>query len=330
MQFAIESWAPEYGVAADGSQLDEVDNVVDIDVEVPADDWVPITPSPEQQPERLLFVDGVRRIDARVWFADGDLTRNGVCASVAAGSVVCTPGAARVDTVAVRRGFFALSAPTAGPIVTGHGTYRYVPCPADTPEDLYLAIHAQMTSLEATVAHEHDAELVVFDGPLRGRNDPAAVGYVKTQHVQYLPDAQQRVLGRLGDGQRTPVFLIGGRGFTRYSWYLRLPGPRAQPLSGVVRCEIVGLGAAAAAVARADQVSAVLPRFASAPHKDPRAPQNLYPIAGLEQQLRHRLGDQLFLERALRRAAGQPSPTSPSVSASAAGTAVMSDDRGNR
>ena len=34
---------------------------------------------------------------------------------------------------------------------------------------------------------------------------------------------------------------------------------------------------------------AALPAFASAPHKDTRSPQNLYPIAGLERELRRRL-----------------------------------------
>jgi hypothetical protein len=47
----------------------------------------------------------------------------------------------------------------------------------------------------------------------------------------------------------------------------------------------------------------VLPRYASAEYKDTRAPQNLYPIAGLERELRRRLGDQRLLYRALRVAA---------------------------
>ena len=38
----------------------------------------------------------------------------------------------------------------------------------------------------------------------------------------------------------------------------------------------------------------------SVPYKDPRAPQNLVPIGGLERELRHRLGDQHVLYRALR------------------------------
>ena len=40
-----------------------------------------------------------------------------------------------------------------------------------------------------------------------------------------------------------------------------------------------------------------------AAHKDARAPQNLYPIGGLERELRRRLGDSRLLYRALRSAA---------------------------
>jgi hypothetical protein len=46
-----------------------------------------------------------------------------------------------------------------------------------------------------------------------------------------------------------------------------------------------------------------LGRFASTEYKDSRAPQNLYPIAGLERELRRRLGEPNLLYRALRRAA---------------------------
>jgi hypothetical protein len=53
----------------------------------------------------------------------------------------------------------------------------------------------------------------------------------------------------------------------------------------------------------ADLASATLPRFASMGHKDPRAPQNLVPIGGLEHRLRHLLGDRDLLYRGLIRAA---------------------------
>ena len=46
-----------------------------------------------------------------------------------------------------------------------------------------------------------------------------------------------------------------------------------------------------------------LPRFASRAYKDPRAPQNLTPIAGLERRLRGLLGDPRLLHRSLTSAA---------------------------
>ncbi len=61
--------------------------------------------------------------------------------------------------------------------------------------------------------------------------------------------------------------------------------------------------AEAAALVTTSQVT--LGRFASAEYKDSRTPQNLYPIAGLERQLRHRLAHPGLLYRALRRTAAQ-------------------------
>lgn len=303
MKFSVETWSPEYGIAADENSFDEVADQVDVSIECPADQWTPVTPGAVTPPERILFVDGVRRIDARVWIHDGDRSHVGVCASVAAGAVACSATGAEVQGVHVRRGVFATATSGAGPIASRHATYDYRPITSDEPTAIYAGIHEMMTSLELAAAAEHDCDLVVFDGPLRGRNDPTGVGYVKTQLVQYLPDDLMPVLGQLADCDRTPLMLIGGRGYSRYSWYLRLPGPRNQPLSGIVRLELPAVGTVTDAVARAEVISASLPRFASEPHKEPRAPQNLYPIAGLELQLRHRLGDPHLLERSLRVAA---------------------------
>ena len=171
---------------------------------------------------------------------------NGCCSSTAcAGStpgcgspraIGCTPACARrwrpasssaratatVTGALVRRAVIAPSAAggaTSRPVTP---TYAHVPTVGDDPGAAYLAIHARMTALEhEVVGSGHGAELVVFDGPLRGRVDPFGVGYVKTQHVQYVPDEAVGVLGRLGDGERTPLMLIGER---CWSWYLRLPG----------------------------------------------------------------------------------------------------------
>jgi hypothetical protein len=101
---------------------------------------------------------------------------------------------------------------------------------------------------------------------------------------------------------RTPVFRIE-RPFPVYSWYLRLPGASPAPWAGVARVECGGELAAEAAVALADLAQVTLVRYASAEYKDARAPQNLYPIAGLERGLRRRLGEPALLYRALRAAA---------------------------
>lgn len=303
MKFSVETWAPEYGIGLDPEQMEESTGDVNIGIEVDADDWAPQQPQSPELPDSVLFVDGVRRIDARIWISDGELVHAGVCASVAAGAVKCDQREAHVVDVEVKRGVYASPSEAAGPIRTSHGTYEFVPCAGDAPNDVYNGIHEQMTRLETQFGNDADADMVVFDGPLRGRTNTNGVGYVKTQHVQYLPEPQQAILQQLQEGQRTPVFLISGRGFTRWSWYLRLPGPGSNPHAGIVRCELVGIGPAAEAINRADEVTATLQRFASEPHKDTRAPQNLYPIAGLENRLRHRLGDQQILERAMRVAA---------------------------
>lgn len=334
MKFAVESWDPAYGVSADEQSLEEVREPVDLDVEVSAEAWAPLSPDGGSPPSAVLFIDGVRRIDARVWLsadgpghvppsdrlafdglASGGLASPGIafpgmCATVAAGMVRSDPEGARIVAARVERALYT-AAPDAGPIVTRHGTYELRPIVSRSSTDdrpgaadapLHLAIHNHMTALETSLVVDSDRrELVVFDGPLRGRDNVAGVGYIKTQHVQYLPARQHAVVGRLAAGQRTPLFCIGGR-FTRWSWYLRLPGPVAHALSGVVRLELPGIGTAVDAAARADAISAVLPRYASEPHKDARAPQNLHPIAGLERELRRRLGDLRLLERALREA----------------------------
>ena len=144
---------------------------------------------------------------------------------------------------------------------------------------------------------------IVVDGPLsQHRHMSGALGYVKTLQRGYGPPDVLRVAGELGPGERTPMLVVGET-VARWSWYVRLPGAIVHPLAGIVRCETSSDLDLAAAVALADASARSLPRFASAAHKDSRAPQNLYPIAGLERSLRRRLGDQGLLLRALRQAA---------------------------
>ncbi len=310
MRFAVEAWATEYGSPMEVEQLELSEDKIDCEVERTVDSWEPITPQDKGAPDRVLFTDGVRRIDARVWVDDeAGQSRPGVCATYAAGAVCCD-GKAKLIDFKVERGFFS-AVRDASSIECKHGVYEVRRADGDAPEQLWLAIQQRMGELEAKIAASIDAELVVVDGPLKGGQSlPNAVGYVKTHHVSYLPPTLSGVVSRLRPGQRTPLFLTLGR-WGRFSWYLKLPGGSGgHPWSGVVRCEASADHETGAAIALAAKVSAALPRFASEEHKDPRAPQNLYPIAGLERDLRRRLGDPALLYRGLRVAAASQRPTS--------------------
>ena len=302
--FAVDAWSPDYGTSLPGGDLEQTRVDVDCGAEIPVDDWQPITP-PDAPRQPIAFIDGVRRTEARVWFPDGDTAVSAACASLAAGAVVCPCDGtqARIVGTLIDRGVYAPAGSAAHTIDTAYGNYQLRTCGDASPETLNTAITAAMTELERQVAVP-DTEIVVYDGPLRGRNDPRGVGYIKTQHVLYVPEPLAAVISGLDAGQRSPLFAISPTDpHSRLSWYLRLPGPRTHPLAGVVRCELPAGTRNARAVARADLLSALLPRFASQPHRDSRAPQNLNPIAGLERHLQHRLGDRHLLLRGLRAAA---------------------------
>ena len=330
MRFAVETWAPDFGAPVGGDVVGDTEVEPDLTVERDLADWAPITPRVDPA-ATVLFVDGVERIDARVWLdgagggagTEGDGTegagtegagtdglrggagsRQGVCASWAAGVVRCD-SRATVVAAEVQRGVLCAGDDVEA-IVTRHGDYRPFPV-ADTAggDPLGQALGRARGKLEGLVAAraDGDRDLLVVDGPLGDRRHiDGAVGYIKAHHVSYLQAGQQQMIGRLAAGERTPLFTVGVKGF-RYSWYLRLPGPATHAWWGVVRCEASGELSLADAVARADLVAATLPRFASKPYHDSRAPQNLHPIAGLERELKRRLGDPALLERALRLAA---------------------------
>jgi hypothetical protein len=310
-RFFVDPWDPGYGsaLAEAAAELDRLnDSSADLkaDVELPAAGWRPLDPPPgAAAPDPVFVVDGVRRIDARVWIDDpaSPAPQLGVAASWGAG-VVRLDGAAEVVTAQVRRALFT-AAPGAADIVTPVAAYPVRMAADGAPDKLSLALQQRLaeTELEVSAAARGTAgaagDLLLLDGPLRGRTRlPRTVGYVKTHHAAYLPTALSEVVTGLAPGQRTPLFTIGSS-WIRHSWYLCLPGRSAAPWAGVVRCECSADLRRDEAAALADATCLLLPRLASTPHKDPRAPQNLVPIGGLEKLLRHRLGDARVLHRAL-------------------------------
>jgi len=315
----VDPWGPGYGSnleAADGADGagrrggPAAKHTVDADVELPAAAWqARRAPADARAPDVVLLVDGVRRIDATLWTREDDgSSYAGLAASYAAGVVRCDlrRGAAQLAGCEVARGLFTAS-PSATDLVSGAIGYRVHRVERGDPEQLPAAVQKPLTELEVAVSHRARAagdELLVVDGPLRNRRTlPDTLGYIKTQHQQYLPAPLAAVATGLRPGERTPVFRLsvlraGIRGDS-WSWYVRLPGPPGAPWAGIVRVECAAERTATEAVGLADLSVVTLPRFASTAYKDPRAPQNLVPIAGLERRLRARLGDQRLLHRAL-------------------------------
>jgi len=316
VSFTVDPWDPGYGLAfsddLDGSALEGSSAELNLDLETPAAQWLPINPAPiPQLPSTVLFLDGVRRIDARIWVhGRSPQPVPGIAASFAAG-LVCCDGAARIVDVIVERGLFT-AAPDATDIITRSGRYPARLANGPALDQLSLALQQRLTNAEVQLAftfraqHSAGDDLLIVDGPLRGRTHlDRTVGYIKTHHASYLPAEQAAVVSALTPGQRTPAFTMG-TSWRRNSWYLQLPGTPGVPWSGVVRLECSAELPPAEVIGLADLTARLLPPLASSPHKDPRAPQNLVPIGGLERELRHRLGDQQLLYRALRAAAGLP------------------------
>ena len=151
-----------------------------------------------------------------------------------------------------------------------------------------VLVLARPYHMDTGIGHEIEAEIQACGYPILW--------------LQYLPPDLNAVVGALTPGQRTPAFLMG-TSWDRHSWYLRLPGRNGAPWSGVVRIECPATLPVDEVTRLAGLSQRCLGRFASAAYKDSRAPQNLYPIAGLERELRRRLGDPRLLYRALREAA---------------------------
>jgi hypothetical protein len=310
----VDAWDPSYGASLEGGDTGDgpasaSSAQVETDVEVPAAQWAPLdVAAGVRRPDVVLLVDGVRRNDAGLWTAEDDgASYAGLAASYAAGVVRCdlARGVAELAGSLVARGLFTAS-PSTGDVVAGSVRYA-VHRIEGTGEasKLPAAVQGPLTALEIEVsAAARDAgsdgtDLLVVDGPLRNRRQlPRTIGYVKTQQKQYLPAALTPVVTSLRPGQRTPVFKLGTV-WGGWSWYLRLPGGSGAPWAGIVRIECSPDLAVEDAIGLAELSAATLPRFASSSYKDPRAPQNLVPIAGLERRLRGLLGDARVLHRAL-------------------------------
>lgn len=302
----VEGWAPEYGSSI---EPDEAMSPAEGSVDVTAEDrpWEPIAGRDDGIPV-VAFVDGVRRVDARLVLDTDTGPVAGICGSYGVGAVIwrrderrSTIERPQVHRMAILSGGRAPDLPDLPMGIE----YRSVAEPDEDPAALVRAFHDAMRRAEAELAEDlaRSGFFVVADGPLYEYTDVPKLGYVKSHRRSYLPDTHAAIIGVLPTGHRTPLFTIGEARFRRYSWYLRLADrARGHSWSGIVRCEASAALDRAGVVVIADRAAAMLPAVGSEPHVDPRAPQNLVPIAALERDLRHRLGDAGLVLRALRSA----------------------------
>jgi hypothetical protein len=305
----LDPWPPAYDTAL---QLDEetAEGVEQVDPFVETDDWRPITPAAVQpQPECVYFIDGVRRVDVGVIDeADGGLTF-GLLGSFAAGVTRHEDGRAEVWLEEIDRRVVLGAGRHHDPIHVPAGSTQLNYLSASEPENSHAKVLARlqvlMRTLEGQLARQTiDGNRMTFvDGPLTylmPLEDPI-LGYVKTHTRHYVSPEHLQIVRGLAPGQRSPVFQFGREGSSRYSWYVCVGQRRAldHSLAGVVRLEVSAMVGATDAVRLADCSTALLPRFASSPAWDPRAPQNLYPVAALESRLHHRLGDRELVRRSI-------------------------------
>ena len=304
-QVFVEDWQATYGspylVQADDAgyaNAELIEDGTELRMRLPK--------TPARYP--LAFVDGVRRGEASLYQHDPvtGVVARGVAGSHACGAVIADGVQAvfseeRIQRLVVWGSGFVGNLPD----VHGGWSWNSRSVASNEPDAPLAEIQRRMRQAEGMLAETLCSadHLVVVDGPLnyvRSRDLPV-VGYVKTHHRALLAPAAHARIPELKPGERTSLFRLGD---DRYSCYMRLAPPSrlSGPWAGIVRLEMpqsAGLGEAARV---ADDVTATIPRFASEPFRDPRAPVNLTPVGALEKHLRHRLGDSRLAFRAVRQA----------------------------
>lgn len=299
----VEAWSPEYGssfdVAAGLAPSEE-----EVAPFVETEDWRPIVPASNIEWPISAFLDGVSRVDARAFLDSDGVTIPGLCGSVGIGSVIVDGSASFGEYEVHRAAIFGSGGSVAMPPIAGGLDYVSRSVPGGRADELRQGLESARAEVEAEMARKlaREGYLVIADGALGVLEPYDVVGFIKSHQKAYLPDTLEPVVRALGPGERTPIFSFGVIR-PRYSWYMRLAATAQQhPWAAVARCEVSASVSLDRAIQLADLVTFHLPRFASKPFWDTRAPQNLVPIATLERRLWHLLGDRELVYRKIRSA----------------------------
>lgn len=319
MRITLDPWRSDYGGQfTTPYEVDSEDTSAQaLGKQVEDGPWQPKPPQPATLPQMTAIVDGVMRVDAPAFVSSEERRFLALFGSYAAGAVVLN------HTVEIREErvdrLFVVGSGQSGPdvpIQAGTGNhaplmYRHVSSPDVASDALRESLMSEMRQAEIDIARRLSGpnQLILADGNLTFLGDSSSVvGVIKTIQRMYLSPKDAVILEKLAPGERTPLFHFSGssrrRGFEVFSCYLRLSAPRPieHPFAGLVRLEVkVGLGIQKA-VTLLDQAAAKVLALASRAPKDPRAPQNLIPVGGLERRLRHKLGDPQLIHRGIEKA----------------------------
>lgn len=305
----LDPWPPEYDSAVQFGDI-EGESTGSVNADVETNDWQPISSESTGEYEELCFVDGVRRIEARVIADSKDKMIHGLFGSIGVGGVRVLGANASFTGITVDR-FLILGGGLLQRAQIEVGKHSLVfeglASAQNSPIELLGELQNLMRTREAQLGKGLSSRNVcVFaDGPLTyfASTRDEVVGIIKTIHIPYLIAKHFSLVGRLLPGQRTPLFAIEDGKYDRYSWFLRVaPGRKLDhALAGIMRLEVRAAVGLENACRIANFSAYELPRFVSSPARDPRAPQNLAPVGNLETELRHRLGDPLLLRRGIEK-----------------------------
>lgn len=308
MRFRLDPWPAEYDAPV---QFDDPDKParIKVDPAVETPDWIAITPDVCPPPAICYFVDGVRRVEARVLGDENGSIVHGLFGSLASGFVCVAEGNARFGDIRVDRYLISASKealPQEIPIGDSKLAFSGYATIDNSPVGMLAQLQSLMRESETGLAEQlagPDACVFVDGLTYRKTSRFPVIGVIKRIVDPYLSGEKLALVESLRKGERTPMFSMEDEKNDRFSCFLRLvePRPVEHPFAGIVRIEIgaaVGLREATRWISTAAHL---LPGFASTPVRDPRAPQNLLPTGALEHEMRRRLGDALLIRRAIEK-----------------------------
>jgi len=290
----LEAWNPDYALPERFSE--ESAGLAEIKTDIEGA-WEAKCPGHLSDWPTVYFVDGRQRIDAQISDSRG---HRALLATVIAGAVL-RDGAGIRPVVTKKQAILLHSADLEEPLPAALNTYQRIRTRKSDTASLRSKVTEVMRRLEASLVNELQGGLVVVDGQIfpgetAFERPGQLLGYTKTQPATYLPPEEQALLYNLQPFERTPIFSIPGYALRRpidvYSWYVRLPLQPSLPFfggAGLLRVE-TPTPEPADAVKLADLSVGLFCQIASSPSRDPRAPQNLVPIGGLELWLGRHMG----------------------------------------